>query len=35
MIDKHFNDLNEENFFIHNLENIGNTTLIFITVEFK
>lgn len=32
---KYFNDLNEENFFIHNLENIGNTTLIFTTVEFK
>ncbi|RXM41430.1 cupin domain-containing protein [Chryseobacterium sp. CH21] len=31
---KYFADLNEENYFIHNLENIGNTTLIFITVEF-
>ncbi len=32
---KHFNDLSEENFFIHNLENIGKTTLIFTTVELK
>ena len=32
---KYFNDLNEKNFFIHNLENIGNTPLIFTTVEFK
>ena len=31
----HFNDLSEENFFIHNLENIGKTTLVFTTVEFK
>uniref|UniRef100_UPI001CBB77CD hypothetical protein n=1 Tax=Chryseobacterium sp. OSA05B TaxID=2862650 RepID=UPI001CBB77CD len=32
---KCFWDLSEENFFIHNLENIGLTTLIFSTVEFK
>ncbi len=32
---KYFNDLSEENNFIHNLENIGNTTLLFTTVEFK
>ena len=32
---KHFDDLSEENFFIHNLENIGETTLVFTTVEFK
>lgn len=32
---KYFNDLNEENYFIHNLENIGETTLIFTTVELK
>jgi len=32
---KYFDDLSENNFFIHNLENIGNTTLIFTTVEFK
>jgi len=32
---KHFDDLSEENFFIHNLENIGKTTLIFTTVEFS
>lgn len=31
----YFERLNEENYFIHNLENIGNTTLIFLTVEFK
>ncbi|MGG6232166.1 hypothetical protein [Tenacibaculum sp. SDUM215027] len=31
---KYFKDLNAENFFIHNLENIGNTTLHFTTVEF-
>ncbi|NIF05340.1 cupin domain-containing protein [Chryseobacterium sp. Tr-659] len=31
----YFDDLNEENHFIHNLENIGETTLIFLTVEFK
>jgi len=29
-----FPDLSEENYFIHNLENIGDTTLIFTTVEF-
>ncbi|WP_452598830.1 hypothetical protein [Pontimicrobium sp. MEBiC01747] len=32
---KYFNNLNTTNFFTHNLENIGNTTLIFTTVEFK
>jgi hypothetical protein len=32
---KYFNDISEDNYFIHNLENIGNTTLIFTTVEFK
>lgn len=32
---KYFNDLSEDNFFIHNLENIGKTTLVFTTVEFK
>ncbi len=32
---KYFNDLSEDNYFIHNLENIGDTTLIFTTVEFK
>lgn len=32
---KYFKNLNESNYFIHNLENIGNTTLIFTTVEFK
>jgi len=32
---KYFNDLSEDNFFIHNLENIGDTTLVFTTVEFK
>lgn len=32
---QYFNYLNDENYFIHNLENIGNTTLIFTTVEFK
>ena len=32
---KYFNDLSEENFFIHNLENIGETTLVFTTVELK
>ncbi len=32
---KYFNDLNDKNYFIHNLENIGDTTLIFTTVEFK
>lgn len=31
---RYFNDLNDENYFIHNLENIGDTTLIFTTVEF-
>ena len=32
---KHFWDLNEENYFIHNLENVGSTTLLFTTIEFK
>jgi len=32
---KYFNDLNEENYFIHNLENIGKTVLVFTIVEFK
>ena len=32
---KYFDDLNEDNLFIHNLENIGDTTLVFTTVEFK
>lgn len=32
---KHFPDLNEKNYFIHNLENIGSTTLVFTTIEFK
>ncbi|MDB4297365.1 hypothetical protein N9901_01280 [Flavobacteriaceae bacterium] len=32
---KYFSNLNKENYFIHNLENIGNTTLIFTTTEFK
>ncbi|QNM84724.1 cupin domain-containing protein [Polaribacter pectinis] len=31
----YFNDLNESNYFIHNLENIGTSTLLFTTVEFK
>ena len=31
----YFNDLNTTNYFTHNLENIGNTTLKFTTVEFK
>ncbi|MEA9414130.1 hypothetical protein [Flavobacterium sp. PL02] len=31
----YFDKLNEENFFIHNLKNTGETTLIFSTVEFK
>lgn len=31
----YFEHLNEENYFIHNLENTGDTTLIFLTVEFK
>ncbi|WP_430409307.1 hypothetical protein [Kordia sp.] len=31
----YFNDLNANNYFTHNLENIGNTKLIFTTVEFK
>lgn len=31
----YFNDLNATNYFIHNLENIGSTTLVFTTVEFK
>lgn len=32
---KYFNDLDDSNHFTHNLENIGNTTLIFTIVEFK
>lgn len=32
---RNFNDLSNDNFFIHNLENIGETTLIFTIVEFK
>ena len=32
---KYFNKLNTYDYFIHNLENIGDTTLIFTTVEFK
>lgn len=32
---KYFNELSKENYFIHNLENIGQTTLKFTTVEFK
>ena len=31
----YFHNLNNENYFIHNLENIGKNTLIFTTVEFK
>ena len=31
---KYFADLSEDNCFLHNLENIGKTTLIFTTVEF-
>lgn len=31
---KHF-DLSEENFFVHDLENIGDTTMTFVTVEYK
>ncbi len=31
---KYLNNLNTKNFFIHNLENIGTTTLHFTTVEF-
>ncbi|ANW96776.1 hypothetical protein AXE80_11030 [Wenyingzhuangia fucanilytica] len=31
---KHFEHLNDENYFIHNLENIGTTELNFITVEY-
>ncbi|MDY7396083.1 hypothetical protein UMM65_12605 [Aureibaculum sp. 2210JD6-5] len=31
---KYFGDLNKENFFIHSLENIGDTMLIYTTVEF-
>lgn len=29
-----FPDLNDDNYFVHNLENIGGTTLVFTTVEF-
>jgi beta-alanine degradation protein BauB len=32
---KYFDDLSEANYFIHNLVNTGNTTLIFSTIEFK
>ncbi len=31
---KYFKDLNENNYFIHNLKNIGDTMLIYTTVEF-
>lgn len=31
----YYKELDEENFFIHNLQNIGDTMLIFSTVEFK
>ncbi len=31
---KYFSDLTKENYFLHNLENTGDTTLIFTTVEF-
>lgn len=31
---KYFDDLSKENYFIHNLENRGDTTLLFTTVEF-
>ncbi|PIF43269.1 hypothetical protein CLU96_0173 [Chryseobacterium sp. 52] len=31
----YFEKLSEENYFIHNLENTGDTQLIFLTVEFK
>lgn len=31
---KYFEGLNDENYFVHNLENIGTTTLVFTTVEF-
>ena len=32
---KYFPDLSDENYFIHNLENTGNTNLLFTTIEFK
>lgn len=32
---RNFEDLSEENYFIHNLINTGDTTLIFSTIEFK
>ncbi|MEM7343062.1 MAG: cupin domain-containing protein [Chloroflexota bacterium] len=32
---KYFKHLNEENYFIHDLHNIGDSVLIFSTVEFK
>ncbi len=32
---KYYTDLDEDHFFIHDLTNIGNTILIFSTVEFK
>lgn len=31
---KYFDDLSETNYFIHNLENRGDTTLLYTTVEF-
>jgi beta-alanine degradation protein BauB len=31
----YYNDLSDTNFFIHNLINTGDTTLIFSTIEFK
>lgn len=31
----YFEELNAENYFIHNLINIGETTLLFTTIEFK
>ncbi|MDY7395275.1 hypothetical protein UMM65_08470 [Aureibaculum sp. 2210JD6-5] len=31
----YYNNLNQDNYFIHNLTNIGSTTLVFTTVEFK
>jgi beta-alanine degradation protein BauB len=32
---KYYNDLSDTNYFIHNLINTGDTTLIFSTIEFK
>ncbi|MEM6805031.1 MAG: cupin domain-containing protein [Bacteroidota bacterium] len=31
----YFEDLNAEEYFVHDLENIGDSTLIFTTIEFK